>query len=84
MDKHQERQIVALIAGELNREPATIKPTDDFVSDLHADSIDTANIIDSIKITFRVDISMEEAEKINTVQDMITIIHEKKAGGLPR
>lgn len=78
MDKHRERQIVALIAGELNREPATINPTDDFVSDLHADSIDTANILDSIKITFGVDISMEEAEKIKTVRDIVEVIEEKK------
>lgn len=79
MSDHREKQVIALVAGELNREPERLKPSDDFINDLHADSIDTANIIGSVKITFGVLITMEEAEKIETIQNLIDCINEKKA-----
>ena len=46
----------------------------DFVKDLSADSIDTTNIISGVDAEFNVKIKMEEAETIETVQDLIDYI----------
>lgn len=79
MSKHRERQVIALVAGELNREPGSIQADDHFIHDLHADSIDTANILDSARIAFGVHITLEEAEKLDKIADLITHIETKKA-----
>lgn len=78
MNTHRERQIIAIIAGELNREPESIALDNDFIDDLHADSIDTANILNSVKISFKVVIPMTDAENIITVKDLVDYIAKAK------
>jgi acyl carrier protein len=78
MSKHRERQVIALVAGELNREPNSVRTDQNFIRDLHADSIDTANILDSVRITFGVHITLDEARAIDTISDLISTIESKK------
>lgn len=64
---------------ELLREVLYQEPTLEsrFVEDLGADSIDTVEIFVQVENEFDIEITDEEAEKIETVQQLLDLIEEK-------
>ena len=66
-----------IIAEVLNLSEEEIRPDSTFVDDLGADSLDVFQIIMGIEGEFDIEIDIEEAEKITTVQDAVDQI--KKA-----
>ena len=74
MSEHLGEQLKALIASELNRSPESIRMDHDFVNDLQADSIDTANILNAINTTFNVLITADTAENFQTVEELINYV----------
>ena len=54
-----------------------IVPEASFVDDLGADSLDLVELIMSMEEEFDTDISDEDAEKIQTVQDAINFVKEQ-------
>ena len=73
-----------IIAEQLGVEEAEIKPETSFVEDLNADSLDLVELIMSLEEEFSkegktIEISDEDAEKIQTVQDAVTYIKEHGA-----
>ena len=67
-------KIQKIIAEVLNVEIADIAPETTFVDDLGADSLDIFQIIMGIEEEFDIEIPDEEAEKIRTVNDVISYI----------
>jgi acyl carrier protein len=65
-----------IIAEQLGISEEEIVPEASFVDDLGADSLDLVELIMALEEEFGMDISDEEAEKIQTVQDAINYIAE--------
>lgn len=69
-----EEKIVSIIAEKLSVEPDEVVPQASFVDDLGADSLDLVELIMAMEEAFDKEISDEEAEKLQTVQDAIDYI----------
>ena len=70
-----------LIVEQLGVEESQVTPNASFVDDLNADSLDLVELIMSMEEEFskdgsEIEISDEDAEKIQTVQDAIDFMHD--------
>lgn len=70
-----------MVVEQLGVEEVQVTPNASFVDDLNADSLDLVELIMSIEEEFSkdgaaVEISDEDAEKIQTVQDAVDFIHD--------
>jgi acyl carrier protein len=71
-----EEKIVKIIAEKLSVESDEVVGQASFVDDLGADSLDLVELIMAMEEAFDTEISDEEAEKLQTVQDAINYIKE--------
>lgn len=74
-------RVRAMIVEQLGVDEGQVTPNASFVDDLNADSLDLVELIMSIEEEFSsdgsaVEISDEDAEKIQTVQDAVDFIHD--------
>ena len=69
-----QEKVKAIICEQLDVEAETVVPEASFVDDLGADSLDLVELIMSMEEEFDIDISDEDAEKIQTVQDAINFV----------
>lgn len=70
-----------MIVEQLGVDESQVTPNASFVDDLNADSLDLVELIMSIEEEFSkdgaaIEISDEDAEKIQTVQDAVDFIHD--------
>jgi len=72
-----EEKVKRIIAEQLSVEESQVKPEASFINDLGADSLDTVELIMALEEEFGIEISDEEAEKIQTVQAAIDFIKSK-------
>ncbi|MGQ9858425.1 MAG: acyl carrier protein [Thermodesulfobacteriota bacterium] len=70
------RRLKEIIAEQLGISEEEIVPEASFVDDLGADSLDLVELIMALEEEFDMEISDEDAEKIQTVQDAINYIAE--------
>jgi acyl carrier protein len=70
------KRLREIIADQLGISDEEIVPEASFVDDLGADSLDLVELIMALEEEFDMEISDEEAEKIQTVQDAINYIGE--------
>lgn len=73
-----EEKVKHIIAEKLSVDLSEVKPEASFVDDLGADSLDLVELIMSMEEEFGVEISDEDAEKIVTVKDAISYVHNRK------
>ena len=74
-------RVRAMIVEQLGVDEADVTPNASFVDDLNADSLDLVELIMSLEEEFSgegndIEISDEDAEKIQTVQDAIDFLHD--------
>ncbi len=69
-----EDKVKKIIAEKLGVDLSEVVPEASFVDDLGADSLDLVELIMSMEEEFDIDISDEDAEKIQTVQDAINFV----------
>ena len=74
-------RVRAIIVEQLGVEEAQVMPNASFVDDLNADSLDLVELIMTLEEEFTsdkhtIEISDEDAEKIQSVQDAIDFIHD--------
>ena len=76
MDNVEER-VIQCVAEQAYVNTAQIKPTSSLVNDLGLDSLDTVELAMAIEDEFRIEIPDEEAERCQTVQDIVTLVRTK-------
>ncbi|MGZ4031655.1 MAG: acyl carrier protein [Tumebacillaceae bacterium] len=67
-----------IIVDRLGVEEGEIKLESSFKEDLGADSLDVVELVMELEDEFDMEISDEDAEKINTVGDVVTYISSHK------
>ncbi len=70
-----EDKVKKIIAEKLSVDLEEVIPEASFVDDLGADSLDLVELIMTMEEEFDIDISDEEAEKLESVKDAIDFIH---------
>lgn len=78
MEKTIEERVKTIIAEQLNIAIETVTADANFINDLGADSLDTVELVMAVEEEFGVEISDEDAEKAQTVADLIKFIEQKK------
>jgi acyl carrier protein len=76
VEKTIERRVIEIIVEQLGVSEEEVTPEAHFIDDLGADSLDLVELIMAMEEEFGMEISDEEAEKIQTVQDAINYITE--------
>jgi len=76
VEKSVERRVIEIIVEQLGVGEDEVTPEASFIDDLGADSLDLVELIMAMEEEFGLEISDEEAEKIQTVQDVISYINE--------
>ena len=73
-DKPIEERVKEIIVKELSVNPEQVTPTASFIEDLGADSLDTVELVMAFEEEFGVEVPDEEAEKLQTVGDVVKYI----------
>ena len=71
-------KVKEIIVDQLGVDAAEVNPDAKFVDDLGADSLDLTELIMAMEEEFGVEISDEDAQTIQKVQDAISFIEKKK------
>lgn len=69
-----EKRIKEIVAEQLGVDEAQVTNESAFMDDLGADSLDTVELVMALEEEFEIEISDEDAEKIQSVQDAIDYI----------
>ncbi len=72
-----EEKVKDIIVEELGVEREKLTSGASFMEDLGADSLDTVELVMAFEKEFDIDIPDEDAEKLRTVGDAMTYLHQK-------
>src|SRR4051794_14570759 len=78
-DKSIEEKVKDIIVEQLGVNPEQVTPSASFIEDLGADSLDTVELVMAFEEEFSVEVPDEDAEKLQTVGDVIKYIEEKSS-----
>ena len=78
-DKSIEDRVKDIIVDQLGVNADQVNPEAKFVEDLGADSLDTVELVMAFEEEFDVEVPDEEAEKLQSVGDVITYINNAKS-----
>jgi len=73
-----EAKVKAIVVDQLGVAEDEVVLQASFTDDLGADSLDTVELVMALEEEFELEIPDEDAEKIATVQDVITYINAKQ------
>jgi acyl carrier protein len=76
VEKSVEKRVIEIIVEQLKVSPEEVTLEASFIDDLGADSLDLVELIMAMEEEFGLEISDEDAEKIQTVQDAVNYITE--------
>ena len=71
-----EERVKQIVAEPLGVDEEQVTNEASFIDDLGADSLDTVELVMALEEEFDIEISDEDAEKIQTVQDAVDYISE--------
>ena len=77
MSEVQEK-VVKIIVDKLGVKESEVTPEATFTGDLGADSLDTVELVMDFEKEFGIQVADEDAEKFQTVGDVINYIEEHK------
>ncbi len=72
-------EVKEVIVEQLNVGEDEVKLESNFVEDLGADSLDVVELVMALEEKFEIEIPDSEAEKIQTVKDVVDYIEKAKA-----
>ena len=73
-----ETQVKQIVVDHLGIDEAKVTPESKFIDDLGADSLDTVELVMAFEEKFGIEIPDDAAETIQTVQNAIDYIKNKK------
>ena len=76
-EKSIEQRVKEIIVEQLGVNPEQVTPQAKFIEDLGADSLDTVELVMAFEEEFNVEVPDEEAEKLQTVGDVVKYIEDK-------
>jgi acyl carrier protein len=76
VEKSVEKRVIEIIVEQLGVSEEEVTLEASFIDDLGADSLDLVDLIMAMEEEFSLEISDEDAEKIQTVQDVVNYITE--------
>ena len=71
-------KVVEIVVDQLSVDPDDVAIESTFIDDLGADSLDIVELIMAFEEEFGIEIPDRAAEKIKTVQDVVTFIDQNK------
>jgi acyl carrier protein len=82
-EKSIEEKVKDIIVEQLGVNPEQVTPQASFIEDLGADSLDIVELVMAFEEEFSVEVPDEDAEKLQTVGDVINYIKQraKQQGG---
>lgn len=75
-DKSASDRVKEIIVEQLGVNPDQVTPEAKFIEDLGADSLDTVELVMAFEEEFGTEIPDEDAEKLQTVGDVIKYVEE--------
>ena len=75
-DQSTEQRVKNIIVEQLGVKPEQVTPEAKFIEDLGADSLDTVELVMALEEEFGNEIPDEQAEKLQSVGDVIKYIDE--------
>jgi acyl carrier protein len=69
-----QARVKEIVCEQLGVNAEEVTPEASFIEDLGADSLDIVELVMALEEEYEMEISDEDAEKIKTVQDVITYI----------
>ena len=72
----KQEQVFAVLARVIKKEPAQIKPADELAADLGIDSPQALQLLMELEEHFKLEISDEDAARMNTVKDIIDYVEK--------
>ena len=79
-----EQRVVDIIVEQLGVNADQVTPEAKFIEDLSADSLDTVELVMALEETFGQEIPDEEAEKLQSVGDVIKTSKKPRASNPPK
>jgi acyl carrier protein len=76
-DKSVADRVKEIIVEQLGVNPDQVTPEAKFIEDLGADSLDTVELVMAFEEEFGAEIPDEDAEKLQTVGDVVKYIEER-------
>lgn len=76
-DKSVEEKVKDIIVEQLGVNPEQVVSSASFIEDLGADSLDTVELVMAFEEEFNVEVPDEDAEKLQSVADVVKYIEEK-------
>ena len=73
-----EQKVREIVCEQLGVGEDEVTPDASFIEDLGADSLDIVELVMALEEEYDMEISDEEAEKIRTVQDVVSYIERQK------
>ena len=76
-EKSIEEKVKDIIVEQLGVNPEQVTSAASFIEDLGADSLDTVELVMAFEEEFGVEVPDEDAEKLQTVGDVVKYIEER-------
>jgi acyl carrier protein len=76
-EKSVQDRVKEIIVEQLGVNPDQVTPEAKFIEDLGADSLDTVELVMAFEEEFGAEIPDEDAEKLQTVGDVVKYIEER-------
>jgi acyl carrier protein len=78
MATNVQTRVKEIVCEQLGVSEDEVTPEASFIEDLGADSLDIVELVMALEEEYELEISDEDAEKIKTVQDVITYIENHR------
>ena len=77
-DKPIDQRVKDIIVEQLGVKPEQVTPEAKFIEDLGADSLDTVELVMALEEEFGIEVPDDQAEKLQSVGDVIKHIEESQ------